>query len=390
MKRIITQSLLFLTYAIFAAAWVSGSMLTPYIQADFSEAGLASASWGSNMITLAKIIGNLMAAYLLVKLGSKRAVSFAMLLVAIGGAGAYAMGYDQWLLSRLIVGFGGALIIVYFNPYVVHYFSAEERPIINGINAAAFNTGNLLALLSTSWLLEQLGSWQMVVQVYLWVPIGLLVLWLLLTDTIEVAKTAEAKAPETETLRSGLKDKFNWFLPLAYSGVLFCYISIFAVFPLLDGFAVKSTHLTTMLIASGMAGTVVGILAVRRLPFRLPILKVCGALLTISAAAMIGTTSPVIAYVAAACAGFFMFVPMTALVTLPQELPDMTPGRITVIFGMFWSISYGVETLMMWGASTLADTLAQPSLLAWIAVAMSSTLFIFSFVLPETGKEKSA
>lgn len=388
MKRIITQSLLFITYAMFAAAWVSGSMLTPDIQVEFEQSGLASASWGANMITLAKIVGNLIAAWFLVKLGSKKAFAFALLLVVLGGAGAWSMGYDQWLISRLILGFGGALALVYFNPYVIHYFTPDERPVINGINAAAFNTGNLIALVTTAGLLEAFGGWREVVQVYFWVPLALLVLWMIVTEDI--------KAPEGQAdhgsyrLADGIKDPFNWILPLAYCGILFCYISIFTVFPLLDGFAVQTKHLSAVLIASGMLGTVAGIIATKRLTKRLPILKICGAILVVSAATMISTETPAIAYTAAALAGFFMFMPMTALVTIPQELPNMTPGRITVVFGMFWSISYAVETVMMWAASTVADALGDPSFLAWTAVISSGSLFALSFFLPETGKETTA
>lgn len=386
MKRYFTQSLLFISYAIFAASWVSGSIITPNIQSEFALSGLANASWGANMITIAKIIGNLGAAWFLLKFGAKRAALIAITLVALGGLGAFATGYDQWLFSRLVLGFGGALIIVYFNPYVVHYFEASERPLINGINAAAFNVGNLLALISTASLVSVLGDWRSVVQVYLWIPILLALVWLVFTDDISPAK-GSVSDEASYRLRDGVKDGVNWVLPLCYTGILFFYISIFAVFPLLDGFAVPTSHLSAVLIASGILGTIAGIIATRRFVHRLPIIKVCGALVTACGVLMITSTNTTASYAAAALAGFFMFTPMTALVTLPQELPNMTPSRITVIFGMFWSISYAVETAVMWASSSIADYYGDPLILAWTAVIGSSTLFIFAFMLPETGKE---
>lgn len=388
MKRYVTQTVLFLSYAIFAAAWVSGSIITPSIQGEFAQQGLANASWGANMITIAKIIGNLGAAWLLVQLGAKRAAFVAMVLVALGGLGSLAGAYDQWLFSRLVLGFGGALIIVYFNPYVVHYFAPEERPLVNGINAAAFNVGNLLALLTTGALVSVSDSWRSVVQVYFWIPTLLALIWLLFTDEIDTGGSG-TNTDKAYSLSEGIKEGVNWILPLAYCGILFFYISIFAVFPLLDGFAVPSAHLSAVLIASGILGTIAGILAARRFTMRLPIIKICGALVTLSGVVMIMSTSVYVSYTAAMLAGFFMFTPMTALVTLPQELPNMTPSRITVIFGMFWSISYAVETLVMWGASTVADYYSEPLILAWSAVIGSSTLFLFAFLLPETGKKES-
>ena len=386
MKKYLLEILMFCAYALFAASWVSGAILTPGIQASFGEEGFANATWGSNVITLAKIVGNLAAAMLLMRLGAKRAFTLAMLLIAAGGLGALAGDYSGWLLSRLALGLGGALAIVYFNPVVLHYFAAEERPLINGINAAAFNTGNLLALLSTGGLAAWMGGWQSVVALYGVMVVALAVLWWLSAENFSLHGSGD-KPAESYGLRQGVREGFNWWLPLAYCGVLFCYIAVFALFPLIDGFAVASSHLSAVMIAAGMVGTAAGIVVTKRYPLRLPVLRYAGLALVIFAALMLASRNPVIAYGAAALAGFFMFLPMTALVTLPQELPGMTPGRITVTFAMFWSISYAVETALMYGAGLLADTTGEPALAAYFAVACSASLFVFSFLLPESGKK---
>ncbi|WP_066960478.1 MFS transporter [Microbulbifer sp. Q7] len=386
MKKYLLEILMFSAYALFAASWVSGAILTPAIQASFGEEGFANATWGSNVITIAKIIGNLAAAALLMRLGAKRAFAIAIILIAAGGFGALADTYGGWLLSRLALGLGGALAIVYFAPVVLHYFAAEERPMINGINAAAFNTGNLLALLSTTALLSWLGSWQSIVVLYGVMVLALGVLWWLTAENFSLSGGAD-KPQENYGFKQGVKEGFNWWLPLAYCGVLFCYIAVFALFPLIDGFAVASHHLSAVMIAAGMVGTVAGIIVTKRFPLRLPVLRFGGLALVIFAALMVTSRDPIIAYAAAALAGFCMFLPMTALVTLPQELPGMTPARITVTFAMFWSVSYGVETVLMYGAGLLADITGEPATAAYFAVACSASLFVFSFLLPESGKK---
>ncbi|WGL15651.1 MFS transporter [Microbulbifer bruguierae] len=386
MKKYLLEILMFSAYALFAASWVSGAILTPTIQSSFGEEGFASATWGSNVITLAKIVGNLAAAALLMRLGTKRAFTLAMVLIAAGGLGALAGSYGGWLASRLALGLGGALAIVYFAPVVMHYFSAEERPLINGINAAAFNTGNLLALLSTTLLTAWLGSWQSVVALYGVMVVALGILWWLSAEDFPLSGSSD-KPAENYGLRQGVGEGFNWWLPLAYCGVLFCYIAVFALFPLIDGFAVASSHLSAVMIAAGMVGTVAGIIVTKRYPLRLPVLRYAGLALVGFAALMVTSREPIIAYGAAALAGFCMFLPMTALVTLPQELPGMTPAKITVTFAMFWSISYGVETVLMYGAGVLADVTGEPATAAYFAVACSASLFVFSFLLPESGKK---
>jgi len=389
MKKYLLEALMFTAYALFAASWVSGAILTPTIQSSFGEGGLANATWGSNVITLAKIVGNLAAAVLLMRLGVVRAFALAIVLIAAGGLGALAADYGSWLLSRLALGLGGALAIVYFNPVVMHYFSASERPLVNGINAAAFNAGNLLALLSTGALVAWLGSWQSVVALYGVMAAALALLWWLSAENFPLSGGGD-KPGEKYGFKEGIREGFNWWLPLAFCGVLFCYIAVFSLFPLIDGFAVASHHLSAVMIAAGMLGTAAGIAVTRRYPLRLPVLRYAGLALVIFAALMLASRNPLVAYAAAALAGFFMFLPMTAVVTLPQELPGMTPARITVTFAMFWSISYGVETVLMYGAGLLADFSGEPALAAYFAVACSASLFVFSFLLPESGKKPGA
>ncbi|WP_346838016.1 MFS transporter [Microbulbifer sp. SAOS-129_SWC] len=397
------EILMFSAYALFAAAWVSGAILTPQIQASFGEQGLANATWGTLMITLAKIVGNLAAAMVLVRLGAKRAFTLAMLLIAAGGIGAFADDYTGWLLSRLAMGLGGALVIVYFNPVVMHYFSAEERPLINGINAAAFNTGNLLALKGTGALTAWLGTWAWFAQMGTWQPVvglygvmvaALALLWWLTAENFHLGGGSAANTPaEKYGLREGVREGFNWWLPLAFCGVLTFYIAAFSLFPLIDGFAVATEDLAILLIAGGMLGTVIGITVTKRFPLRLPVLRFSGLGLVAFAALMLISREPTVAQIAAFMAGVVMFIPMAALMTLPQELPGMTPKRITITFAMFWSISYLVATLLIYVAGLLADLSGKPAAAAYFAGACSATMFIFSFLLPESGsrsgKEKA-
>ncbi|WP_194436989.1 MFS transporter [Vibrio fluminensis] len=386
-KKHLIEITIFLTYALFAMSWVAGSMMTKDIMSYYNIDGMAAATWMTNAITIAKIIGNLAAAWLLVKMGPKKAFTIASLLIVAGAIGAFASNYPLYVFSRLVMGFGGAFAIVYFNPIVIKYFSAEERPLINGINAAAFNMGNLLAILFTGSLLASLGNWQNVILAISAISLAILVVWWFISDDFSLSSTADNKEQAAYTLKDGMKESVNWWLPIAYSGLLFCYISVFALFPLVPTFAAEAKYLSSIMIGAGMVGTIAGIIVAKRYPLRVPVIRYCGLAMTAFAALMITTGSATIAYIAAFMAGFFMFVPMTSLVTLPQELPNMTPGRITVIFGMFWSISYMIETVLMYFAGVLADMTGNIAYAATFAVICSSTFFLASFFLPETGKK---
>lgn len=389
-KKHLIEGVIFLTYALFAMSWVSGAMMTKDIMLHYGVEDMTSATWITNAITIAKIVGNLLAAWVLIKLGPKKAFTFASLLIVAGILGAFASNYPLYVFSRLIMGFGGAFVIVYFNPIVVKYFDSQERPVVNGINAAAFNTGNLMALLLTGLMLSVFDGWQQVVSAISIASLAILVVWWVISDDFSLTGSSQASQSstpaETYSLSDGMKEPVNWWLPIAYSGLLFCYIAVFSLFPLVPTFAVEAKYLSSIMIAAGMVGTVAGIIMAKRYPLRVPVIRYCGLAMTASAAIMITTSSPALAYAAAFLAGFFMFMPMTCLITLPQELPGMNPAKITVIFGMFWSVSYIIETILMYLAGVLADSTGNISVAASFAVACSSTFFLASFFLPETGK----
>lgn len=388
-RKYIIETIIFFTYALFAFSWVSGSMMDKSITADFDISGISATTWSTNAITTAKIIGNLLASWFLIRLMPKKAFAFASFLIVCGVIGAWATSYPFYVVSRLIMGFGGAFVIVYFSPIILHYFNAEERPLINGINSIAFNTGNLLALLFTSSLLSFYGSWRSVLIFIAVCSLILLALWFIFSEDFVLGQSAQTSTQQKDyTLSEGVKDSFNWILPLCYSGILFAYIAIFSLFPKLPSFAVDPKDLSALMIGAGMVGTLVGIVVTKKYAFRVPLIRFGGLAMSASLALMILTKSPTLAYLGAFCAGFFMFLPMTAMLTIPLELPQMTPGRATVVFGMFWSISYGIETIWMYFAGLLADN--NPFYAALFVLICSLSAFISSFFLPETGKVKTA
>ncbi|HXP95685.1 MAG TPA: MFS transporter, partial [Telmatospirillum sp.] len=386
-KKSVIEAVIFLTYALFAFSWVAGSMLSKEITRDFGVEGVTAATWSTNAITIAKVIGNLIAAWFLIRLKPKKAFAFASFLIVAGVFGVWSGSYPVYVFSRLIMGFGGAFVIVYFGPIVMTYFTPEERPLVNGINSIAFNTGNLLSLLFTGSLFAALGSWRSVIVVIASASLVLLVAWLIVSEDFSLEGKVQRGDPSAKPygLSDGVKEPFNWILPLCYSGILFAYIAVFALFPHIPTFAVPARYLSALMISSGMMGTVAGIVAAKKYPLRVPLIRYSGLIMTAFIALMILTSHQYLAYLSAFLAGFFMFLPVTAMMTLPQELPGMTPGHVTVVFGMFWSIAYVVETICMYCASVLVDMTGDPFKAALFVLVCSSSAFLASFFLPETG-----
>lgn len=65
----------------------------------------------------------------------------------------------------------------------------------------------------------------------------------------------------------------------------------------------------------------------------------------------------------------------------------MTPAKLTTIMGLFWALSYIIETIVYFIIGFVIDKAGYGMGLN-LALIMSVTVFLGSFLLPETGKDK--
>lgn len=387
-RSYIIEAILFLTYAFFAVNWIAGSTLTPDIAAHFGVDSGASASFVSNAVTIAKIIGNFSAAAILNKLFPKKSIALGSFLI-FGGCllAVLAKSYTMFLIGRFIMGFGGAVFVIYFAPVVIHYFSAEQRPTINALNGVAYNFGAVLALLIVKPVINWLNTWQASMGFFLAISGILFVLWLIAGEDFEINTSNEGKAQKL-SFSEVIKDKLTILLPFTYCGVLTLYLSLLQLFPQTEGSAISASTLSALTGIGGIIGTLIAIYLAKVYFKRKPVIIVCGLVMTGSAFLMVKTSNPTIAIISALLVGIFMFVPMTSLVLIPQEIEGMTPARLTSIMGIFWALSYIIETIMFYIFGILKDTTGSNELGVNIAVIFSLTFVIGGFLLPETGKDK--
>lgn len=387
-RSYVIEAILFFTYAFFAVNWIAGSTLTPDIAEYFGVDSGASASFVSNAVTIAKIIGNFSAAAILNKLYPKKSIALGSFFI-FGGSllAVLAKSYKMFLLGRFIMGFGGAVFVIYFSPVVIHYFSDEKRPTVNALNSVAYNFGAVLALLIVAPVIEKFGTWQKSMTFFLSISAVLFVLWLIFGDDFEINESQSGEEQKV-SFSQALKDKITLLLPFSYSGVLILYLSLLQLFPQTENAAISSATLSALSGIGGIIGTILAIGLSKKYGKRKPVIIISGAIMTLSAFLMVKTTNPTLAIIAAILVGIFMFLPMTSLMMIPQELPNMTPARLTTIMGIFWALSYILETIVFYIFGILQDRTGSNELSVYIAVLLSLTFVIGGFLLPETGKDK--
>lgn len=381
-NKYLVEAIVFFSYVLFAMAWVGGTASMQSIMLSLDVHSLASASFISGAVTLAKIVGTFVAAWIAIKLGIKYAFFISSLFITIGLLTPYAANYELLLLSRFLMGLGGAFMVVYFNPIVLRFFKTEERATINGINAVAFNIGTAIILWQMESINQLTGSWRNSLALFSIISLALALLWLFVKiEQPEKLAQSQNQIAENYSYRQGLKDAFNWLYGLAYSGILAFYICLFTFYP--KAGIVQSKWV----IGFGIVGTIFGIIYSKKVPFRLPVIRWSGLVVVISTAIFSFSELYWLQTFAAMALGFFIFLPVTALVSIPHELPKMTAARITIIFSMFYSISYLISTLILWFFGRLVDINQGDYTWSFVLItALSSTLFIGSYFLPETGR----
>ncbi len=384
-NKYIIEAIVFISYVLFAMTWVGGTASMGHIMSNFHVDSMASASFISGSVTFAKIIGTFLAAYIALKIGIKVAFFVSSLLVAIGIFTPLASSYDVLLISRFLMGLGGALMIVYFNPIVMKLFAIEERPVINGINAVAFNVGTAIILWSMSSINSITGSWENSLILFSISSLLLAILWIFVEyETKQVDDTNnEEIVSDKYSYLDGIKDKFNWSYALCYSGLLAFYICLFTFYPKAGIVASK------WVIGFGIIGTIAGMIYSKYIPKRLPIIRWSGLVQTITIIGLSFSSNEILQTISAIVLGFAIFFPITALISIPHELPHMTTNKITVIFSLFWSISYLIATLVLWLFGYVVDMNSGSYTQAFVLISIVSTsFFIGSFFLPEPKKIK--
>lgn len=365
---------------LFAMSWVGSATFMKDIMQMTGMHSLTQASFLSTALTFAKIIGTFIAAWTIVKFGIRKAFTVAMILMCLSIVTPYAANFSLLLISRFLMGLGGALIIVYFNPIVYKYFEPSERAVVNGLNAIAFNVGTAIMMFGSGFFVEAFGNWKYVLTTVSLGSMIMLVVWLIFGKiNLDSPQANNSQLVDKYSVLDGLKDKFTWVFALTYAGLLAFYIVLFTFYPKAGIVQAKQV------ILFGIVGAVIGMIYSNKFSRRIPILRVSGFIQIIAAFGLsFAGEHQNLATISAAILGFFMFLPMPALVTLAQERVGMTAQKISVTFSLFWSISYLVATIVPTIFAKIVDLNAGNYHQAFIFICLvEGSFFIGSLFLRE-------
>lgn len=341
--KLLISVMLFLSYMLFAVAWNWGDLYVRSLGFSASRTALMT-----NAITLAQVIGSLLAANVLLRLGPRHAFTLASGLIVFGGLVSLTDAFPIIFFIRFVLGLGGAVMVVLLSGIVARLLTGRALQVANGVNSVAFNTGLAVAI---TFGVQMADNPIFAVILAASLSLVLLLLWLFvagsgLRDT--AAKQQEQEADSSFTMRDGFREWFNWVFALSYTGLLSYYI---VAFTFMDPDTIR------WVVYAGVIGALAGTVVSARVPDRAKtiIVVACGAAQVVAAAAVLGFSEHRFATVVGVILGLVIFFPMPFFVQLAFIRPGVTPRQIAVTFSIFWAVAYAGSVVFIQIFAWIAD-----------------------------------
>ena len=383
---------LFAAYVTFAASWVGGSNLGPQIIHTYFDGNVSPviSQVVNYTITIARVIANFLAALVLMKLGIKRAAQFALLLLSFSLVAAWMPNYWMYVGARMLMALGGSMIMVYMNPIVVKFVSREQKIFYSSFITASYNIGAfIMAIAFVLFANAMRYNWRITLSCIAILSIIFFTIWLFKSE--DFATSSNEKVENDYSYGTAIKDLFVWKFSIGFSAFLFLYVmTLTSLPPTLTGFfsGFKSEAMICAVSGGGMVGTLL-MLKVKLERKRKPVLLALGtiAIASISIAVFFARIAPIVSYVLLFIGGIALFAQYPIYLNIPHELPNMTPQKSTLMFGIIWALTYGMYTILniIWSLVLGSSGLMVSNIFYIVASCLYLVAIIF---LPETYHKK--
>ncbi len=386
--RFLIESLLFLSYFVFGLSWIGYSPFLKDIRAlyglDYARTGLVISA-----VSFAKIFVPFVAGLMAVRLGVARSLLIGNLCVCASLYTPFAGSFPELVASRVLFGIGGAIVVTLLGPAVLQWFPRNELAIVNGFNYVAVNSGITLSLFITIPLALRFGRTH-VLTAYAVISTVIALAWLLFgRDRYPAVKsTTTALAGYLEIV----KMKEAWWLTIAAAGPLCVYLVFNTWLPTfykesLGLGAARAAQLTGLANMVGIPSAIVGGLLTQKTGLRKPFILASGLLTGIAAFGLFLTSNLTLLSISAVIFGIGLFLWVAPLTTLAMEIPGITPQKLAILNGVFFSVGYLLAFLAPLIAGKLRDTTG-----SFIPGFVIFSLFSFSLLfggmmLKETGQK---
>jgi len=339
--RFVIGGMLLLGHLALGLNLFAAAPLFPLIIDDY---GISRATAGL-LVTLALLAAatfGLPGGVIIARLGLRRAFTIGWWITALTVLSAFAPNFGVLLALRSASGFGVALLITATGPVLMRWFRPKEVFIMNGLNSAALSLGIAISVSTAAPLAAAVG-WPGALSIFGITGLVGAVAWGFLGRPVGQASPLVPLITRNE-LWAVLSHRAILLLVVADAGVLVQYTALTTWLPSFYNEA-RGISLSQAGFITGLLPFVgiFGVLAGGFLPFRFDskkaFLVLPGILVVLGGpgAFLFSNLGGIYLSVIILGVGSWLYVP--TLLSLPMELPGMTPEKVAIVWGFIITIS---------------------------------------------------
>ena len=339
--RFVIAALILAAHLSIGLNFFSVTPLLPLVIDDY-EVNRASASLLIALPTVVKALIGLPGSLVINRVGLNRSFTLSWFMLGMLAFSPLAAEFPAMILLRLLYGLGAGLMMTASASLIMQWFPTNEVPIINTLLLVVVSLG-VAASISLAVPLSNGMSWEAVLGVF--GAIGLLgaIAWMLLGKTGSVAQEGSALF----TLRdvwSVFRDRTIFLLVVGDALVFIQYAAVTSWLPsFLHEFRgvslERAGYITSLLPAIGVVAVLVGGFLSFRIKARRPFFIIPGLIVGIGGFGSFLLTDLNAIYLSVIMIGVGTWIYQPILLTLPMQLPWMTPRKITVVWGASLTIA---------------------------------------------------
>lgn len=339
--RFVIGALILAANASIGLNFFSVTPLLPLVIDDY-EVSRASASLLIALPTVIKALVGLPGSLIVNRFGLNRTFALSWFMLGMLVLSPLAQDFNTMILLRLLYGLGTGLVMTASAALIMQWFEPREVPIMNTLLLIVMVTGTAVSV-TLAVPMSQVMSWEAVLGVFGGVGMAGAIAWSLLGKTKPDAADARDVIDLREMWRV-FKNRTVFLLVVGDALVFINYAAITSWLPTylyeFRGMSLEDAgYITGLLPSVGMLSVIIGGYLAVRLKVTRPFFIVPGILAGMGSFGAFLLTDALAIQVAVMLLGIGTWVYQPMLLTLPMQLPWMTPRKITVVWGASLTIA---------------------------------------------------
>ena len=378
-----------LILAAHLALGVNFFSISPLLPLAIEEYGVTRATVSLLLAvpTLAKAFIGLPGSIIISRFGLKRIFTLSWFMIGMLIFSSLAPNFLSMLFLRLLYGIGAGLMMPAIGPLVMQWFRPNEIPIMNSLNLIVMSLGIAVSVFIAAPLANMI-AWQAVLGVFGGISLlGAIAWWFF--GALNSDEQDEEPRFTLQDVKGVLGNRTIFLIVVGDALVFVLYAALTGWLPTyfheFRGMTlVEAGQITGLLPFVGMLSVVVGgYLALkvksRRLFFIIP-----GILVAVGGFGSFLFENEVLIITAVMLFGIGTWIYQPILLTLPMQLPWMTPNKVAIVWGASLTIAglgMFISPIVVGASRDLFGTFV-PGFSIWAVLACA--LFFTGLLLPES------